>query len=133
MKEYKIRPGSLDQIHAHVRKLEEMLHCARVALDAAENAADADQFQEDAWAAEEEISTIRETLRTLGLPIRNYTDLEIVQMRGQCNRVRLGMTPDDPIFKDCAKEGLIQANCAGSWSLTERGQKFCFDLSGSLP
>lgn len=63
------------------------------------------------------------------------TDLEVVQMRGQCNRVRLGLFPDD-------KEALILAYQHGLIStfmdrsrlvLTHKGEQFCTDLSGNIP
>lgn len=65
----------------------------------------------------------------------NYTDLEIVQMRGQCNRVRLGMSPDnDHARYNAAKMKLMDINpLTGRYYLTKDGEKFCFDLSGKLP
>lgn len=61
------------------------------------------------------------------------TDLEVVQMRGQCNRVRLGLFPDDKEALILAyQHGLVQQN-GSRLTLTSNGAKFCTDLSGNIP
>jgi hypothetical protein len=63
-----------------------------------------------------------------------YNDLDIVQMRGQCNRVRLGLRTDDKkAMMNCVKEDLFYVDERLNWQLTERGNKFSMDLSGTLP
>lgn len=67
------------------------------------------------------------------MPMDKPTDLEIVQMRGQCNRIRLGLHPDDKyIWELCYEHGLLD-QYGHRFYLTEKGEKFCFDLSGNLP
>ena len=61
------------------------------------------------------------------------TDLEVVQMRGQCNRVRLGLHPDDKYSMVLAYQHGLLVQEGSRLVLTAKGDKFCCDLSGNLP
>jgi hypothetical protein len=61
------------------------------------------------------------------------TDLEVVQMRGQCNRVRLGLHPDDKHAMILAYQHGLLVQEGARLVLTDKGDKFCTDLTGNLP
>jgi len=61
------------------------------------------------------------------------SDLEIVQMRGQCNRVRLGLHPDDKYSMVLAYQHGLLVQEGARLVLTKLGDKFCTDLSGIIP